>query len=240
MSNARDEILGRVRSAISPSRSAEARAREYSALPREYRSTPALDREAVVELFTDRLNDYGANVHRCSESGVAEVIAGILSQRGKRGLLIPREFPAQWLPTGFEFSREGDLDYYGLDRSEGVLTGCALAIALSGTIVLRHSAEAGSRALTLVPDYHLCVVRLEQIVETVPEGIRAMAAFGSAPLTTISGPSATSDIEMTRIKGVHGPRTLEVILVSGTAPYGAVPAPPRGRPEGPAYSTEGP
>lgn len=213
MSSAKDEILGRVRRAIGPSRDSNARDWEYPTLPREYRAAPTLEREAVVELFTDRLNDYGANVHRCAEPGLAEVIRGILTARGKRGLLIPRELPQEWLPTGFDFAREGELDYYGLDRSEGVLTECALAIALTGTIVLRHSVQTGSRALTLIPDYHLCVVRLEQIVETVPEGIRAMSAFGSAPLTTISGPSATSDIEMTRIKGVHGPRTLEVILV---------------------------
>lgn len=217
MSGAKDEILGRVRRAISSGRDAQTRAVEYHTLPREYRTQSSLDREGVVELFTDRLIDYGANVHRCAEAGLAEVISGILAARGKRGLLIPREFSQDWLPAGFEFAREGALDYYGLDRSEGVLTECALAIALSGTIVLRHSADTGSRALTLVPDYHLCVVRVEQIVETVPEGIRLMAGFGSAPLTTISGPSATSDIEMTRIKGVHGPRTLEVILINGTA-----------------------
>jgi len=214
MSSARDEILGRVRRAIGPSRDPNARAWEYPTLPREYRATPMLAREAVLKLFTDRLNDYGANVHRCAETGVAEIIAGILTARGKQGLLVPRELPSVWLPAGFTFAREGDQDYYGLDRSEGVLTGCALAIALTGTIVLRHSAESGSRALTLIPDYHLCVVGVDQVVETVPEGIRAMSAFGAAPLTTISGPSATSDIEMTRIKGVHGPRTLEVVLVN--------------------------
>ena len=84
---------------------------------------------------------------------------------------------------------------------------------MTGTIVLRHSPDEGRRALTLIPDYHLCVVFANQVLETVSQGIREMANFGSAPLTTISGPSATSDIEMTRIKGVHGPRTLDVILV---------------------------
>jgi L-lactate dehydrogenase complex protein LldG len=137
----------------------------------------------------------------------------VLSTHGKQGLLIPGGLPQSWLPAGFAFTPELGLSYAEMDRSEGVLTGCAAAIALTGTIIIRHSAEAGSRALTLIPDYHLCVVHAEQVVHTVPEGFRQLSSFGTAPLTTISGPSATSDIEMTRIKGVHGPRTLEVILV---------------------------
>ncbi len=128
-------------------------------------------------------------------------------------MLVPSGFPAKWLPAEFEFIRDGGLTNQGINDVESVLTGCALAIASTGTIILRHSSEEGRRALTLIPDYHLCIVFEDQVVETVPEGIRAMSAFGSAPITTISGPSATSDIEMTRIKGVHGPRTLDVLLV---------------------------
>jgi L-lactate dehydrogenase complex protein LldG len=127
---------------------------------------------------------------------------------------VPLGIPNDWLPHGFLFQRDTGLNYQEIDKSEGVLTGCAVAIALTGTIVLRHSESEGRRALTLVPDYHLCVVHEQQIVETVPEGIAQMSAYAPAPITTISGPSATSDIEMTRIKGVHGPRTLEVILVA--------------------------
>jgi L-lactate dehydrogenase complex protein LldG len=128
-------------------------------------------------------------------------------------LLAPPGIPEHWLPYHIEFTADDNLPYDVLDRSEGVLTGCALAIARTGTIVLRHSSEEGRRALTLIPDYHLCVVYGRQVVETVPEAIREMLDFGTAPITTISGPSATSDIEMTRVKGVHGPRTLDVILV---------------------------
>jgi L-lactate dehydrogenase complex protein LldG len=97
-----------------------------------------------------------------------------------------------------------------------VITGCALAIAETGTIVLRHSPEDGGRALTLLPDYHLCIVRSSQVVASVPDGIRLAAEFATSPITTISGPSATSDIEMTRVKGVHGPRVLDVIVVQDT------------------------
>jgi L-lactate dehydrogenase complex protein LldG len=214
MSTAREAVLGRIRQALNEDHRAGARAAEYDALPRHYRSEADPDREAVVQLFVERLHDYGASVYPCAEAAIAETIAAVLQARSAGGLLVPRELPAAWLPSGFAFLPEADLSYAEMDRSEGVLTGCALAIALTGTIVIRHSQEDGTRALTLVPDFHLCIVRRDQIVHTVPEGIRAMARLGNAPLTTISGPSATSDIEMTRIKGVHGPRTLAVILVS--------------------------
>lgn len=209
---AREEILGRIKRALPPQR-AENRLDEYRSIVRGYRVGTGAGREAMIELFTERLHDYNALVHRCTEYDVPATIASILASRGKSGLLIPSEFPSDLLPSGFEFIRDRELTYADLDRSEGVLTGCAVAIALSGTIVVRHSPEQGRRALTLVPDYHLCLVHVEQIAETVPEGIRRMTALLPAPLTTISGPSATSDIEMIRVKGVHGPRTLEVVLV---------------------------
>lgn len=213
MSAAREEILGRVRRAVDADRHPERREAEYAALPRDYRAVPTLPAAERLERFEERLRDYNAAVHRCTEAEVPEVIAGILSERGKQGLLAPPELPEAWLPGGFRFLRDQGLTYAELDASEGVLTGCALAIAETGTLVVRHSPEHGRRAFTLVPDYHLCVVREEQVVETVPEAIRQMTDLLPAPLTTISGPSATSDIEMTRIKGVHGPRTLEVILI---------------------------
>lgn len=168
---------------------------------------------ARLDLFVDRLHDYDAIVYRNNELRIRETIAGVMTQRGKSGLLIPAGLPAEWLPAGFSFVSDSGLSYSDIDASQGVLTGCALAIAMTGTIVLRHSAGEGRRALTLIPDYHLCVVFANQVVETVSQGIREMANFAGVPLTTISGPSATSDIEMTRIKGVHGPRTLDVILI---------------------------
>jgi L-lactate dehydrogenase complex protein LldG len=123
------------------------------------------------------------------------------------------DFPNKWITLGLDFAIDHNLSYAEIDQAQGVITLCALAIAETGTIVLRHAAGEPRRAISLIPDYHLCIVFAAQVVETVPEGIRKMATLGSAPLTTISGPSATSDIEMTRVKGVHGPRTLDVILV---------------------------
>ena len=208
----REEILGRVRTALATTRADAATiAAEHAALPRDYQAASSLTAEERIDLLCDRLRDYDANVHHCSEVEVAGTIARILEQRGKRSLIAARGFPAEWLPTAI---RDTDLAYRSLDESEGAITDCALAIAVTGTLVLRHSVEGGRRALSLVPDYLLVVVRADQVVETVPEGIRALSAFASDALTTISGPSATADIEMTRIKGVHGPRTLEVVLVA--------------------------
>ncbi len=164
-------------------------------------------------MLRDRLDDYGCDVHRCVEEEIATHVDDILGARGKKRLLITPEIPAEWLPANYEFVDGSGLNPHELDRTEGVLTRCALASAATGTIVLRHAAETGRRAMTLVPDYHLCIVFENQVVELVPEAIRRIRAYAQAPLTTISGPSATSDIEMTRIQGVHGPRTLDVLIV---------------------------
>ncbi len=211
MTIAKDEILAKIRRGRDAS--TETRQGEYAAIPRLYHQSPTLDVGARLDLFADRLHDYDSVVYRCAESGIREAVAQALASRGKRGLLIPEDLPLEWLPNGFRFIRDEGLSYHEIDQSEGVLTECAVAIAVTGTIVLRHSPGEGRRALTLIPDYHLCVVFANQIVETVAEGIREMNKFKTVPMTTISGPSATSDIEMTRVKGVHGPRTLDVILV---------------------------
>ena len=210
MSTARDEILERIRDAMGGS--APGREADYATIPREYLRRGVLEPTAKIDLFIDRLHDYGAKVMPSTEAELASVVADALRARGKASLLIPRDIPRAWLPDGFHFFREGP-SYHEVDASEGVLTDCALAIAATGSIVLRHSAGEARRALSLIPDYHLCVVFAGQIVETVPEGIQQMRAFADIPITTIAGPSATSDIEMTRVKGVHGPRTLDVILV---------------------------
>lgn len=213
---AKEEILARIAHSLAggPPRLPEDRNREYEALPRLYRQSGSLDSAGRLNLLEDRLHDYNAVVYRCGEAEIAATVAKVLAARGKRGLAVPEGLPPSWLPDGFEFVHGDRLTYDELDRCEGVLTGCAAAIAFTGTIVLKHGPGEARRALTLVPDYHLCIVRTEQVVETVPEGIRRMNAFRTSPLTTVSGPSATSDIEMTRVKGVHGPRTLDVILVT--------------------------
>lgn len=210
MSTARQAILDRIRNANGPW-CPEPR-QDYESVLRNYSRSGVLDFDTRLDLFVDRLHDYGAIVCRCREAQIPGAIREAMENRQKSDLLISPDFPSFWLPQGFRFTSGEELDYREIDASQGVLTGCAAGIAVTGTIVLRHSAGGGRRALTLIPDYHLCVVLGKQVVETVPDGVREMAKFQSAPLTTISGPSATSDIEMTRIKGVHGPRTLDVIL----------------------------
>jgi L-lactate dehydrogenase complex protein LldG len=191
--------------------------KDYAAIAREYQHSGKLDLQSRLDLFAERLRDYGAGVHRCSSSGsndqISSTIGEVLAGRGIHCILVPPGIPASWLTAAdIEFVPGDGLTYDEMDRMEGVLTACTAAIALTGTILLRHSPNEGSRVLTLIPDYHLCVVFENQVLETVPEAIRQMEPFSTLPITTISGPSATSDIEMTRIKGVHGPRILDVIL----------------------------
>lgn len=213
MSAAREEILAAIRRALPDSPST--REAEYAAIPRRYFTPGSLDEAARLNLLEERLLDYGATVYRCVEAEISGAIAGALSARGCSSLVFPRGLQRKWLPQGFLFTPDDNLTYEDLDRSGGALTGCALAIAQTGTIVLRHSEADGRRALSLIPDYHVCVVDAGQVVETVVEGMRALAQLGSDPITAVSGPSATADIEMTRVKGVHGPRTLDVILITG-------------------------
>ena len=214
--SAREVILGRVRAALG-GRSGD-RASEYAAIPRVYHQGPSLAPDARIALFEERLRDYGVKVARCSNDGVADAVAVMLRERGAPGLLTPFGFPREWVPAGFDFAAAEGLASDAIDRAHGVITQCAAAIALTGTIVLQDLAPGqGPRALSLIPDYHLCIVEATQIVETVPEAIRAIDAKKIRTLTTISGPSATSDIEMTRVRGVHGPRTLEVIIRGSVA-----------------------
>jgi L-lactate dehydrogenase complex protein LldG len=157
------------------------------------------------------LTDYGAHLFHTSAENVRATIAKALTARGPKRMLVPPGLPPDWLPSEFSFTPDLDLSYDQLNNCDGVLTSATAAIAATGSIVLQHGPGQGRRALTLIPDYHLCVVFANQVVETVPA---AFAMLDSVrPTTFISGPSATADIEMTRIKGVHGPRFLDVILV---------------------------
>jgi L-lactate dehydrogenase complex protein LldG len=212
VSETKDEVLQRVRAALRDVQGT--REAEYRLITRDYLQTSGMTTEQRLALFMDRLHDYDAVVYPCRESHIAETIARALAARGKSRMVLPSGVPESWLPQNIEWLRGSDLSFDFLDKSDGVITGCAVAIAFTGTIVLEHSAENGRRAPTLIPDYHLCVVRAEQVVSSVPEAMGRMGAFTTAPITTISGPSATADIEMTRIKGVHGPRFLDVVLVS--------------------------
>ena len=203
--SAREVVLGRIRDAVA------ATTVDVTPVPREYRrhGEHAVGSAALVELLSDRLVDYKATVIRCgaSEHDIAGAVAEALGRHGAARVVAPSGLPVAWLPRRVEDDDLGPRDLDGLD---GVVTGCALAIAETGTIVLDGAAECGRRAITLVPDLHVCVVRTDQVVQTVPEGIAMLDPL--RPLTFISGPSATSDIELRRVEGVHGPRRLVVVL----------------------------
>jgi L-lactate dehydrogenase complex protein LldG len=211
--DARTAILSGIRSALRSSNDVDRIASEYAAIPRAYKRAGTLGREALMELFAHRLREYDAGVSRVSTEGIDSEVARILSARRCKRIAIPDGVPANWLPDGFSFELAAGFDNYQLDRVDGVLTGCTVAIAETGSIVLQHAPAQGPRILSLVPDYHLCVVFADQVVETVPESFAQLEATSSLPTTFFSGPSATADIEMTRIKGVHGPRFLDVVLV---------------------------
>lgn len=205
--SARDEVLARVRAALADRPVAPA-------VPREYRRSAAPGEADVVDLFIERAADYRATVTRVAPESVPDAVAAALAERGARRVAVPDGVPASWLAaaTVEPVGDQPPLSVADLDGLDGVLTGCAVAIAEPGTIVLDGGSGQGRRALTLLPDYHLCVVRVDQIVATVPEALRRLDP--RRPQTWISGPSATSDIELDRVEGVHGPRNLH-ILVAG-------------------------
>jgi L-lactate dehydrogenase complex protein LldG len=215
--SSREEVLRRIRVAIGDAPvAAAAVVAEWESVPRVYKRAASLGREAILELLEDRLRDYDATVVRARAGEVGAEIARILTERGKRRLVVPAGLPealGESLPTGYEFVVDEGFTPAELDRFEGVVTASTAAIAETGTIVLQNVPGQGRRAPTLVPDYHLCVVRAADVVETVPEAIARLQTTSALTTTFISGPSATADIEMTRIKGVHGPRFLDVILV---------------------------
>ncbi len=210
----RSHILHRVKAAVKATgagREAQCGA-EWQSLPRHYNRIGRLAEAELLQLFEERLRHYhGIPIYGTGDTRAN--IAGILTAREKRVLLTPPAFPEDWLPSGFTFIADENLTKVQLDSSDGVLTLCTLAIALTGTVVLTSSREQGRRATTLVPDYHLCILRKEDLVELVPEAISKLAPFKDKPLTFVSGPSATVDIEMTRVGGVHGPRVLDVLII---------------------------
>ncbi|MBT2505016.1 LUD domain-containing protein [Streptomyces sp. ISL-98] len=208
----RDTVLGRIRAALADVPASESP--DDVPVPRDYRRSHA-EPDAVAQ-FAARVADYRATVTRTTEADACATVAARLAARGLRTLVVPDGFPAGLLPEGGAWTvlrDEPPLSVAELDAAEGVLTTAALGIAVTGTIVLDAGPGQGRRALTLLPDYHLCVVREDQIAGDVPEALGRVDA--TAPLTWISGPSATSDIELDRVEGVHGPRTLDVIVVGG-------------------------
>jgi len=211
-STAREEILAKVRQAVGDNRSSCET--EYASIPRHYRHEGQASRSEILSLLASRLHDYDAVVYHCPVGEIARTIDAAMTARGKSTLLRPEHLPNEWLPPIHNFPLVDGMSYEEVDRGEGVITACVAAIAFTGTIILRHGVADGRRALTLIPDYHLCIVFADQVVETVPEGFARLKGMETLPLTTVSGPSATADIEMARVKGVHGPRFLDVILVA--------------------------
>jgi L-lactate dehydrogenase complex protein LldG len=218
MANAKETILWRIRHATRDV--PENERPEDVAVERGYRQEDESSREEIVERFAERVAEYEATVHRVERGDLAGAIEEALKRRGVKRLVVPPHLPKEWIPEGIETLRDAArprLTKEELDESDGVLTGCALGIAQTGTIVLDSGRAQGRRALTLLPDYHLCVVREDQIAGLVPEAFvkleEAVKSEGRA-ITFISGPSATSDIELDRVEGVHGPRTLEVLIVA--------------------------
>jgi L-lactate dehydrogenase complex protein LldG len=216
MATAKETILWRVRRATRDL--PEGEHPEDVTVERGYRKQDTAAREEIVERFAKSVAEYEATARRVTSDELSGAIEVALARRGVKRLVIPPYLPKEWIPEGIETLRDAArprLTNEELDTSDGVLTGCALGIAQTGTIVLDSRRAQGRRALTLLPDYHLCVVREDQIVGLVPEAFAKLEAAVKSEgraITFISGPSATSDIELDRVEGVHGPRTLEVLI----------------------------
>ncbi|MEU9553890.1 LutC/YkgG family protein [Streptomyces fumanus] len=210
----RERVLGRVRRALADVPREEVPYEQ--AVPRGYLREHG-DRSVAdtVELLAENLADYRALVHRCTDTELPSLIAGLLRRHGSASVVVPPGLDPGWL-ADTEVTRVADTadgTPRALDGVDSVVTGCAVAVAETGTIVLDGSPDQGRRRVTLVPDHHICVVRVPgQVVASVPQALGRLDP--ARPLTWISGPSATSDIELDRVEGVHGPRTLEVVLVT--------------------------
>ncbi len=200
--NSRDVILGRLRAALAGAPPPAV------TVPRDYLRDAELPPDRLLDLLTERLTDYRAEVHHCRDAEVAATVATVLAGRP---VIVPAGLPPHWLPSTAAVVPSDGLDARQLAAVEAVVTGATVAVAETGTVVIDGSAGQGPRLFSLLPDLHICVVRPEQVVGTVPEALARLDP--RRPLTWISGPSATSDIELNRVEGVHGPRNLHVILL---------------------------
>jgi L-lactate dehydrogenase complex protein LldG len=210
VTSSRELILARVRTAM-PSSASPA-----PATARAYRHSGRLSPQARVELLCERISDYRATVRRVDSGELRDAIADAFATHAARHVVIPVGLPPAWRPEQMELIEDHGFSYPQLDAFDGVLTGATVAIAQTGTLILSGGAAEGRRALTLIPDLHVCVIEERQIVELVPEAIAQLASAQRRPLTLISGPSATSDIELRRVEGVHGPRKLTVLVAPST------------------------
>lgn len=224
--SSRDLVLGRIRRALTDVRPTDVPKADVpktdtpyeQAVPRTYlREHGDRDTDRTVELLAENLAEYRAVVHRCRQDGLAELIGALLAERGTRRVLVPAGLPRPLLSRTDATVVEDrpDLTPYDLDAVDTVVTGCAVAVAETGTVVLDAGPDQGGRRITLVPDHHVCLVRVpDQVVGSVPQALERLDP--TRPLTWISGPSATSDIELDRVEGVHGPRRLDVVLIDAS------------------------
>jgi L-lactate dehydrogenase complex protein LldG len=207
----REEVLGRIRAALS-----DVPGGEDIEIPRDYHRTRPQP-EGTVERFCERVADYRATVERVPGGGIGPAVDAALRRYGASRVAVPPGLPKEWIGDGsvtlVADSREQPLSVAELDAVDAVVTGSVVGVAETGTIVLESGGLCGRRALSLVPDVHVCVVRAQDVVDDVPAAIARLRP--DRPLTWVSGPSATSDIELDRVEGVHGPRTLHVLVVSG-------------------------
>jgi L-lactate dehydrogenase complex protein LldG len=219
--SARELVLGRIRAALADVPAAEAPTWERGSEPdpaAAYRLRGEHDDRDLVGLFAERCGEYQARVTRCAgdDAAIERAVAEACLRHSATAVVVAAGLTSAWVPDSLDVKvDEPPLSLAELDAADGVITGCELAIALTGTIALSGGPGQGRRALSLVPDLHVCVVRAEQIVSGVVEAVDALGAAvrdSRAPLTLVSGPSATSDIELERVEGVHGPRRLEVVI----------------------------
>ncbi len=216
MTGAREEILRRIGAALHDVPDAETA--NDVAVARDYRRAGGRTRDQLVDHLAERVSDYAAEVRLVATGALAGAVSSACADMGLRRVVVPPGLPAGWRPSDVELTEDDGLSATALDAIDGAVTGCAVAIAETGTIVLDGSPICGRRLLTLVPDHHICVVLAGQIVELVPEAIAAVAPAvrdGRRPITFVSGPSASSDIELSRVEGVHGPRHLMVLVATG-------------------------
>jgi L-lactate dehydrogenase complex protein LldG len=222
MRSSRERVLERIRKANLRA------AAPQQPIPRDYDGAPTHPRtqasDETLALFAERLRDYDVRIFAVGREEIATKAAEILSAGNRRRIAVPAGLPPAWQATGIEWIVDGagdgtrndeagdqDLSFDTLNAVDGVMTAATVGVAVSGSIVLQHGPAEGRRVLTLLPDYHLCVIEAAQVVETLPEAFARLDR--TQPVTFFSGPSATADIEMTRIKGVHGPRFLDVLLI---------------------------
>lgn len=207
--SSRERVLERIRRANSKA------APPQEPIPRGYDGAASDHGHAqsaeVIALFEERLRNYDARVFPVGKDHIAAKAAEILKAADRRRIAVPAGLPAAWRTDDVDWAFDDELSLDVLNAVDGVMTAATLGVAVSGSIVLQHGPAEGRRVLTLLPDYHLCIIEAAQVVETLPEAFARIDP--KRPVTFFSGPSATADIEMTRIKGVHGPRFLDVLLV---------------------------